>query len=44
MEFAKAEATEIEKIASAVEALQFSELDDLQLAFVGGGSVTVIVG
>jgi hypothetical protein len=44
MEFAKNETTELEKTVAAAEGAQVSELDELQLAFVGGGSVTVIFG
>lgn len=44
MKFANIETTEVEKVVVAVEAAQVSELDELLLALVGGGSVTVIVG
>lgn len=44
MEFANIEAKEVEKVASATEAAQVAELEEFQLALVGGGCVTVIVG
>lgn len=44
MEFANAEAKEVERTAVAIEAMQVGQLDELQLVLAGGGCVTVIVG
>lgn len=44
MEFTTNEATLIEQVSLTAEEHHINVLDDLHLALVGGGSVTVIVG
>lgn len=44
MEFTKAEVAKIEKLVEELTGQQIAELNDLQLALIGGGIGEVVVG